>query len=351
MPETHTIASIAKLVKAQLNPQAETAKNHIITDIAPIHRAHSGEITFLTHARHGEHLNQLKASAIIVSRDIPDIETPQLIVQDPAIAMAQTTQLFSPKEDHRQGISSKAEIHETAELHPDCHIYPYAVVDARAQLGPGCVIYPYCYIGVGARIGSRSVLYPGVVVMKDCVIGEQVTIHANTVIGAEGFGFIPSRDGLHKVPQRGNVRIDDGVEIGPVCTIDCATFDSTHIETNAKLDSHVHVGHNVQVGESSLLCGQVGIAGSAKIGANSILAGHAGVSPGVELGKGVRLGAKTAAIKNLPDAGDYLGMPPTPARQWARQQALLSRLPQMNQRIKDLEQKIKALGRTQGDQT
>ncbi len=317
-----------------------------ITGVAPLNTASPSEISFLTHARYREQVMQSQAAAIIVREIEQDCPSIQLLHPNPQEAMAIASLSFFSYKHHFQGQSTQAFVHDDAHIDANVTLYPFAYVDAGASIGANTIIYPHTYIGANAKIGSNCILFPGVVIMSDVSIANNVTIHPNAVIGADGFGFAAGKNGILKIPQTGNVVIENDVEIGSLSNIDRATFDKTHIGRSTKIDSLVQIGHNVQVGDYSLLCAQFGAGGSSKIGKRFLAGGQSAVTMGVSIGDGVTIGGRCAVTRDLGDGGSYHGLPVRPAREWLRDMTNIKNLPDLMKRIKKLEERLEMLNHT-----
>ena len=324
--KTVALHEIAGWIGAEIviPPGCKMDGNSFVSGIGPLHRAKAGEISFLTSATYEKSLPDTGATAVIVGAAHSTFHAPcvLLVHKNPywAFAIAASRLVKTPK--------------------PDPAISPHAYVDPTARIGSGVVIYPGAYIGPGAEVGDGTEIRANVVVEHGCKIGKNCTIHAGSVIGADGFGFAPgpaSAGTIAKVPQIGIVIIEDDVEIGACSTIDRAAFDATTIKKGAKLDSHVHVGHNCTVGESAMICGLSGMAGSSSLGKGAILAGHAGVPNQVDVGPGVVVAAFSMMTKSHLPPGQYAGIPAVPMAEWRKQQVLVRKLPEMAKRIRELE--------------
>lgn len=260
---------------------------------------------------------------------------------DPSDAFSRFVVEFAPPAVVRApGVHPSAVVAESAECGDGVHIGPQAVVDEGAVIGGGAIIEACAYIGCGVTIGRDSRIYPNVTILDRCVIGERVIIHSGSVIGADGFGYINTPEGHHKVPQLGIVQIDDDVELGACVTVDRARFGRTWIQRGAKVDNLVMVAHNVVVGEHAILVGQCGIAGSARIGRFAVLAGQAGVPGHLKVGDGATVMSKSAPMRDVPAGEMEMGTPSMPRSEFFRQFALLKRLPALVKRIAELEKAL-----------
>ncbi len=337
------LSELAKKVTATIYvPSSCSDPDPNIRDIATLASATAGEISFLTNERFQTQLISTGASAVILAKIQESLSIPQLIHPNSYATMAKVSQCFArrayPPEQGKPGsIAANAVIGENVLIGVNVVIGEGATIESGVQLHAGVYVGPY------AKIGANSILYPKCVIMHECWIGQRCVIHANAVIGADGFGFAPTKEGIEKIPQRARVILGDDVEVGSLSSIDRGAFEDTLIGRGTKIDSHVHVGHGVEIGEFGMLCGLTGIAGSAKIGKRFISAGQAGVGPGIILGDGVILGAKAGAIRAIDEAGEYMGMPAIPKKKYWREQSAHKLIQSLSTRLKDLESKLSAM--------
>jgi UDP-3-O-[3-hydroxymyristoyl] glucosamine N-acyltransferase len=297
----------------------------IVSSVNTLEDARPGQVSFLTNPKYQKHLETTKASAVIVPGAI-ETTIPLLIAKDAQLAYQRALVLLHGQSKHPH-----------AGIHPAAHVHPTAKIAASA------ILYPGVYIGPDVVIGSNCVLHPNVVVYDRCIIGDRVTIHAGTVIGADGFGYAMS-NGMHqKIPQIGIVKIEDDVEIGTNTTIDRAALGVTLIGKGTKIDNLVMIAHNVQIGPHCMIVAQAGIAGSTTLGHHVVLGGQVGVAGHVELGDGVMAGAQ-CGITNSVEAGQIvLGSPHNPIKETRRMFALWRQLPEMSKRLKELESQMKKM--------
>jgi UDP-3-O-[3-hydroxymyristoyl] glucosamine N-acyltransferase len=336
------ISLIAEMIGAELvAPEGGMVGDLSLEGVAPIDTACRGQLTFLTSPEYERFLDITNASAVIIKTARKDFRIPQLVHSNPYFAMAKAAQIFYRPTYSQTGISEKASVHPEAVLGAHVVIYPFAVIGKGAILGDRAVVYPNAYIGDFAQIGADTVIHANASVGERCRVGSRVIIHAGSVLGPDGFGFAPGNGELAKIPQVGIVVIEDDVEIGGLCSIDRATMGETRIGQGTKLDSHVHIAHNVKIGKNCLLCGASKIAGSTVLGDWCVLGGDASVVNNIRLGNGVRIGGKGGVTKSLDEPGDYMGFPAVPAAQWRREVVRLRRLEQMEKRLRELENAFK----------
>ena len=314
-----------------------------ITGINSLGEASQGQISFFADRRYRESLEKTKASALLVSAVIDLYKGPQVVVSNPALAYARVASLFAPSLPRFSGISEKAVIHKSSKIGRSVSIYPMVYVGEDAVIGDHATLYPGVFVGDRAKIGEKTVIYPNVSIMHDCIIGNEVIIHAGTVIGSDGFGFV--RDGSMnvKIPQIGYVRVDDQVEIGANNTIDRAALGKTWIKRGVKTDNLVQVGHNVVIGEDTIIVALAGISGSVHIGREVIIGGQAGIIDHLEIGDRAMVGPQSGVVKSISPGEVVSGTPTMPHRLWLRTTGLISRLPQLNDRIRSLEKKVEEL--------
>ena len=314
-----------------------------ITGINSLGEASQGEISFFADRRYRGSLKTTKASALIVSAMTDLYKGPQVVVPNPALAYARVASLFTLSLSRFSGISEKAVIHKSSKLGQNVSIHPMVYVGENAVIGDHAILYPGVFVGDRAKIGTNALIYPNVSIMHDCVIGNEVIIHAGTVIGSDGFGFV--RDGSRniKIPQIGYVQIDDEVEIGANNTIDRAALGKTWIKRGVKIDNLVHVGHNVVIGEDTIIVALTGISGSVHIGREVVIGGQVGISDHLEIGDRAMIGSRSGVVKPISPGEVVSGFPNIPHRHWLRTTGLISRLPELNDRIRSLEKKMEEL--------
>lgn len=301
----------------------------LVSDVASIESAHEGQLSFVTDSRYEPLLATTGASIVLVSKGLRT-ESPATIieVENARAAMGQLLEAVSEViHPRKKGIEQPCYIAPDVEIPEDAYVGAFAYIASGAKIGQGAQIYPQSYVGEHVKIGERSILYAGVKVYYNCVIGSDCILHAGAVIGADGFGFEPDQQGINrKLPQIGNVIIEDDVEIGANTTIDRAMMGSTIVRRNAKIDNLVMVAHGCEVGESTFLCGQVGLAGGTTLGKHNILTGQVGAAGHLTTADNCVFGAQSGIMNSISKAGAYMGSPATEAMKWKRLQVKLRKL-------------------------
>ena len=318
--------------------------NRKVSDVGPIESAHEGQLSFLCDAKYLPLLPQTGASVVLMTESIAfDGETNATLirVENARAAMGQLLSLVAKAMNPaKQGIEQPSFVSEGVTIPEDAYIGAFAYIGKNVQLGKGVQIYPHTYIGDNVKIGDNTILYSGVKVYYNCVIGKDCILHAGVVIGSDGFGFESDAKGVNqKLPQIGNVIIEDDVEIGANTTVDRAMMGSTIIRRNAKLDNLVQVAHNVEIGESTFMCAQVGVAGSTKVGGHCILAGQVGVAGHITIADNCVFGAQSGIANHVKKSGMYQGSPIIDAMNWRRSVVGFKQLPDLMKKIQELEKK------------
>lgn len=317
-----------------------------VSDIGSIESAKEGQLTFLCDAKYLTYLPTTQASVVLMTASIPfkgETSATIIRVENARAAMGQLLTLVAKAMNPaKQGIEQPSYISEGVTVPQDAYIGAFAYIGKNVQLGKGVQIYPHAYIGDNVQVGDNTIIYSGVKIYYNCIIGKDCILHAGAVIGADGFGFEPDANKVnHKLPQIGNVIIEDDVEVGANTTIDRAMMGSTVIRYNAKLDNLVQIGHNVEVGKSDFLCAQVGIAGSTKVGAYSIFAGQVGVAGHIELPDNCIFGAQSGVSGNIRKPGMYQGSPAIDAMNWRRSVVGFKNLPDIMNKLCEIEKKLR----------
>jgi UDP-3-O-[3-hydroxymyristoyl] glucosamine N-acyltransferase len=331
-----TAAEIAKHLEAEVMGDPQT----VLKAFAPADRAQSGDLTFAENENYFGRADQSAASAIIVDGPFTSKDKVIIRVRNARVAFARVLPLFFPEARFSPGTHATAIVSPSAEVDPTAHVGPYCVVGANVQIGARAVLQGTNHVGANCRIGEDANLFPTVTIYPGCELGDRVRVHSGSVIGADGFGYVPD-GGMHrKVPQVGSVVICDDVEIGANVTVDRGALGPTIIGKGTKLDNLVQIGHNVVIGENCLVVSQTGIAGSTRLGDYVVLGGQVGIAGHLKIGSRVSVGAKGGVMNSIPDGEKWFGAPAQPDRQAKRQIIALHQLPDLLRRIAELEAKL-----------
>lgn len=330
------LSEIAEKIGARLEGDDLT-----VTGLSTIDNPKPETLTFITSKKYRKMIGDCVCSAIIAPPGISSDKHALLIKDDPYLGFALAMRLFHP--DHHRPeprIEDTARVAKSAKLGSGVYIGHNAVVNENARIGDNCIIHAGVYIGANALIGDNCYIYPNAVIMHDVKIGNRVAIYASSVIGSDGFGYARSENGPVKIPQIGTVVIEDDAEIGAGTTIDRATLGETRIGTGAILDNLVQIAHNCHVGAGSIICAQVGLAGTTTIGRNVILAGQVGVAGHLTIGDDSFVEAQSGVPSDLPPKSVVFGYPAREAVHARRIEAIINRLPDYIQRLRQIEKKI-----------
>jgi len=342
---TFTAIQIATLLKGVIEGNPET----LASSFGRIEEAENGQLAFLANPKYEEYLYTTKASVIIISEKLElkqPVEATLIRVSDPYSSFASLLHYYQElRTQQLHGVQEPSYIASSAKKGKNVFIGAFAYIGDSSEIGDNVKIFPGVYVGNNVKIGDNSLIHPGVKIYHDCIIGMNVIIHAGTVIGGDGFGFAPQDDGsFKKVPQIGNVIIEDNVEIGSNATIDRATIGSTIIKCGAKLDNLIQVAHNVEIGTNTVIAAQAGVSGSTKIGNNVMIGGQAGVVGHIQIADYSKINAQSGVSKSIKTPRSAVtGSPAFDYTSALRSQALSRNLPDMEKRITELENQVRML--------
>ena len=335
-----TAAQIAGLIGGKIIGD----KNAVINGVSPIENGLEGHLSFVAQEKFSEFLERSKCSVLIVSENLIEDKSynPTLIaVENAYLSFQVLMNLYQEMQSKKSGIEEGAIIHHSVELGRDIYIGSHAYISEKSIIGDSSQIYPQVYIGKNVKIGNNCKIYSGAKIYDFCEIGDNCIVHSNTVIGSDGFGFQPTKNGFEKIPQLGNVIIENNVEIGSNCSIDRGTIGSTIIGEGTKIDNLIQIAHNVKIGKHNVIAAQAGIAGSSTIGDWNMIGGQVGIVGHVKIGNEVKIQAQSGIIRNVKDGEVLYGSPSMPASDFRRNYVHFRNFADIVQRINKLEKNSK----------
>ena len=335
-------------IAALLGGTVEGDPNVEVWNVAKIEEGAPGMLSFLANPKYTPYIYETESSVVIVNNSFvaeKSISATLIRVEDAYASFAKLLAYYDQVSQDKKGISSLAFVCPSARYGENIYLGEFAYVGENVIIGNNVKVYPQVYIGDGTVIGDNTVLYPGVRLYRNTVVGKRCIIHAGAVIGADGFGFAPQEDGHYeKIPQVGNVLIDDDVEIGANTTIDRSTMGSTHIHKGVKLDNLVHLAHNVEVGENSALAAQVGVSGSTHLGKNCVVGGQSGFVGHLHIADGSKFGGQCGIMGSIREENqEFMGTPIQPLRQYLKSNARFRHIDEMARKIEELEKEVEKL--------
>ena len=337
----------AKQIAEFVQGRVEGDENATVNTFAKIEEGVPGAISFLSNPKYTHYIYETKSSIVLINEDVVldgTVGATLIRVKNAYECVAKLLQLYESMKPRKTGIDEKASISSKATIGKEVYIGPFAVVGDGAVIGDGTQIYPHTVIGDGVTVGEKCLIYPNVTIYQGCKLGNNVTIHAGSVIGADGFGFAPNTEGYDKIPQIGIVIIEDDVEIGANTCIDRSTMGQTIIHKGVKLDNLIQVAHNCEIGENTVMSAQAGMAGSTKIGAWCMVGGQAGFAGHIQIADKTFIGAQCGVIKNTKGNGESLiGSPAMDPKMFFKAKAVYPKLPDMYRQIAALQKEIDEL--------
>ena len=335
----------AKEIAKYLNGDVDGDPGIIVNSVAKIEEGHKEAISFLSNMNYEKYIYTTGSSVVIVNRDFKPsepVDATLIRVDNAYEAFATLLTVYEQSKPVKKGIHPRAVIEESAVIGEDVYIGAMAYIGENVILGDRCSVYNGASIGDNCRIGEETAIYPGVTIYHECIIGKNCTIHAGSVIGSDGFGFAPqSDDNYKKIPQLGNVIMEDNIEIGANVVIDRATMGSTIIRKGVKLDNLIQIGHNVEIGENTVMAGQSGIAGSTKVGQNCMFGGQVGITGHVKIAKGTKAAAQSGINSHiLKENTTVYGTPAFEYRKAQLSHIIFRRLPELKEKIEKMGKEI-----------
>ena len=337
----------AKQIAELIGGRIEGNENVAVSSFAKIEEGREGAISFLSNPKYTHFLYDTKSSIVLVNDDLElehPVDTTLIRVKNAYEAVARLLQLYEQMKPRKTGIDPTASIAASAKIGKDVFIGAFAVIGEGSIIGDGTQIYPHTVIGDGVQMGEKCLIYPHVTIYQGCRLGNRITIHAGSVIGADGFGFAPNTEGYDKIPQIGIVIIEDDVEIGANTCVDRSTMGQTVIHRGVKLDNLIQVAHNCEIGENTVMSAQAGLAGSTKIGSWCMVGGQAGFAGHIQVADKTFVGAQCGVISNTKGNGEQLiGSPAMDPRQFFKSMAVVRKLPDIYRELNELKKQVAEL--------
>lgn len=338
----------ASQIAALLGGTVDGDPNTELWNVAKIEEGAPGMLSFLANPKYTSYIYETQSSAVIVNDSfVPEkpVAATLIRVQDAYASFGKLLSFYDQMTQQKEGISSLAFVSASAQCGDNLYLGEFAFIGEHARIGNDVKIYPQVYVGDGCIVGDGTTLYPGVKLYRNTVVGKRCILHAGAVIGADGFGFAPQEDGHYeKIPQVGNVLIDDDVEIGANTTIDRSTMGSTRVHKGVKLDNLVHLAHNVEVGENSALAAQVGVSGSTHLGKNCVVGGQSGFVGHLHIADGSKFGGQCGVMGDIKvENQEFMGTPIQPLRQYLVANARFRHIDEMARKLDALEKELKEL--------
>ncbi len=337
----------AKDIATLLNGEVEGSSSVRVSNISKIDQPIPGTLTFLSNPAYTKYIYTTTASIVIVNKDFKaenDLSCTLIRVDDAYAALAKLLDFYVKSKPSKVGIEQPSFVSNSAVIGEQIYIGAFAYIGNNVRIGKNVKIYPHVYVGDNVKIGDDSILFSGVKIYSDCQIGSSCILHSGAVVGSDGFGFAPNSDGTYsKIEQIGNVIIKDNVELGANTTIDRSTMGSTILHQGVKLDNLVHIAHNVEVGENTVMAAQVGIAGSTIVGKNCQMGGQSAISGHIAVGDGCKIGPKSGVISALKPNSVVLGAPALDFKLAMKSFSVIRNLPQLREDVIELQKKIKTI--------
>lgn len=340
----HNMEFTASQISGFINGEIIGDPDAKITGVSPIESGQEGYLSFIAQDRFTEYLNTTDCSVLIVSGKLVTEKSYKptiIVVEDAYLSFQVLMNLYEEMQSRKSGIEDGSHIHSSVEMGENNYVGAFSYISENCKIGDGTQIYPQSYLGKNVKIGKNCVINSGVKIYDYCIIGDNCIIHANTVVGSDGFGFQPAKDGYKKIPQLGNVIVEDDVEIGSNCTIDRGTIGSTIIGKGTKIDNLIQIAHNVKLGKNNVIAAQAGIAGSTVMGDWNMIGGQVGIVGHLTIGNEVKVQAQSGIISNVKDKEILYGSPAIGAGDFRRNYVHFRNLTEIVRRINTLEKNSK----------
>lgn len=337
----------AKVIADYLQGEIEGNPDAVVTNVSRIEEGEEGTLSFLANPKYEKYLYTTNSTIVLINKDLTlekKVKATLIKVDNAYNAFAKLLQLYEQSKPQKEGIENLSFVSKSAKLGLNIYIGAFAYIGDNVTIGASVKIFPHVFVGDNVLIGDNTILYPGVKIYHECRIGKNCIIHAGSVIGSDGFGFAPTEGNYTKIPQVGNVILEDDVEIGSNTSIDRATMGSTIIHKGAKLDNLIQIAHNVEVGENSVVIAQSGIAGSTKVGKECIIAAQAGIVGHLTIADKVIIGAQSGVSSSIKKEGQaVLGSPAFDFRESRKAMAITKNLPELRKQLLDMQNELNEL--------
>ena len=334
---------IAEFLKGQIegDPEAE------VTSISKIEEGKPGTLSFLANPKYIKYIYETHATIVLVNKDFvheKPVSATLIRVENAYDSFASLLTLYQQSKPQRTGIHKLASIHENVKLGENIYIGDYSVIENNVVIGNNVKIYPQVFIGENAVIGDNTIVYPGVKIYESCRVGKNCVLHGGAIIGADGFGFVPQNDkNFRKIPQIGIVILEDDVEIGANTCVDRATMGATIIHKGVKLDNLIQIGHNVEVGENTVMAAQSGVAGSSRVGKNCMFAAQVGISGHLNIGENVKIGGQSGILRDAGEGEILQGSPAIHYKDYWKAMAVFTKLPELRHQVIQIDRDVKSI--------
>ena len=336
----------AKQIADYLKGEIVGDPNVTVSNFSKIEEGKTGTISFLANPKYTPYIYTTEADIVLVNSDfVPEKPIKATLVKVPNAyaALASLLEMVNSATPRKSGLEEMSFVSPTATLGEEVYVGAFAYIADNVKIGSKSMIHPQVYVGDNVTIGEGCILYPGVKIYSNCVIGDRCIIHSGAVIGADGFGYSKESEAYHKIPQIGNVVIEEDVEIGANTTIDRAVMGSTVIRRGVKLDNLIQIAHNCDIGEHTAMAAQVGVAGSTKIGENCVLGGQVGIGGHITIGKNSQVGAQSGIISNTKEGSEIMGSPAIPVKSFFKSSIIVPKLPDMYRQLNAMEKELAEL--------
>lgn len=336
----------AKQIADYLKGEIVGNPNVTVSNFSKIEEGKTGTISFLANPKYTPYIYTTEADIVLVNNDfVPEKPIKATLVKVPNAyaALASLLEMVNSATPRKSGLEEMSFVSPTATLGEEVYVGAFAYIADNVKIGSKSMIHPQVYVGDNVTIGEGCILYPGVRIYSNCVIGDRCIIHSGAVIGADGFGYSKESEAYHKIPQIGNVVIEEDVEVGANTTIDRAVMGSTVIRRGVKLDNLIQIAHNCDIGEHTAMAAQVGVAGSTKIGENCVLGGQVGIGGHITIGKNSQVGAQSGIISNTKEGSEIMGSPAIPVKSFFKSSIIVPKLPDMYRQLNAMEKELAEL--------